>query len=355
MDVYRPQPNEARPRTPRARGAVLTNANSDFSATADSFSSRRTSIIVCGMHRAGTSAVARVVSLLGADLPKDLISPNANNVRGYWESRAVVQVHDQLLKALGTSSADPLPLPRDWLELARTQQAKAELVSIIETEFSKSHLFVLKDPRITKLLPLWLELLDDLHVDAGIVIPFRHPLDVAASLKTRDNMSLATSLLLYVDSYLNAELSSRGRRRCFISYDLLLSDWRHLQRKLTGILGARLREESREHSFEIETFLSPTLRHHQHNRDDLMRMTDAPAIVVELYDLLNEAGLGNDSTGLQKSFDRLRLLADDAAVLYRTYVIDERTKWQETVNQFESSRSWQATAPFRWMNRFLNF
>jgi len=333
---------------------MFSSVDSDTSAAAAVLRPRRTCIIVCGMHRTGTSAVARVVSLLGADVPKELVLPDANNVRGYWEPSAVVRVHNQLLNALGTSSADPLPLPRDWLELACTQQAKAKLVNIIEAEFTESRLFVVKDPRITKVLPLWLKLLDELHVGTGVVIPFRHPLEVAASLKKRDNMSFATSLLLYVDSYLNAEISSRGRPRCFVSYDRLLSDWRHLQHKLTDIIGERLPEEGADHSFEIETYLSPALRHHQHTRDDLMRLTDAPPIVGELYDLLNKAALGGDSTRLQNSFDRLRQLADDAATLYRAYVIEERAKWQEAVNEFEQSKSWRVTAPFRSMNRFFN-
>jgi hypothetical protein len=353
MDVYQRQPNRARLRTPymKASEAVFAKVDSDCGAAA--LPSRRTCVIVCGMHRAGTSAVARVVSLLGADLSKDLISPNANNVRGYWEPAAIVRVHNQLLEALGTSSADPLPLPRDWLDLSCTQRAKAELASIIESDFSESSLFVVKDPRIAKVLPLWLTLLDELHVDALVVIPFRHPLDVAASLKARDSMSLATSLLLYVDSYLNAELSSRGRRRCFVSYDQLLSDWRHLQGKLTDLLGKRLPKETSEHSFEIERFLSSDLRHHQHNRDDLRRLTNTQPIVAELYDLLNESASSDDSIRLQKSFDRLGRLADDAASLYRPYMIDERARWQKAVNQFEHSRSWKATAPLRWMNRFF--
>jgi hypothetical protein len=81
---------------------------------------------------------------------------------------------------------------------------------------------------------------------------------------------------------------------------------------------------------------------------------NVPSIIGELYDLLNEAASGEDSTRLQKSFDRLRQLADDAAMIYRTYVIDERAKWQGAVNQLESSMSWRATAPLRWMNRFFN-
>jgi hypothetical protein len=348
-----PKPHRTLLRTPyiKAREAVLGSVESDSIAAADALPSRRTCIIVCGMHRTGTSAVARVVSLLGADVPKDLVLPDANNVRGYWEPSAVVRVHNQLLDALGTSSADPLPLPRDWLELACTQQAKDRLVDIIEAEFSESRLFVVKDPRIAKVLPLWLKLLDDLHVGTGVVIPFRHPLEVAASLKRRDNMSLATSLLLYVNSYLNAELSSRRRRRCFVSYDRLLSDWRHLQRKLTGIIGGRLPDEGPDHSFEIEKYLSPTLRHHQYTRDDLMRLANAPPIVGELYDLLTEAASSDDSPRLRKSFDRLRQLADEAALLYRSYMIDERARWQEAIDQFEQSKSWRATASLRWINR----
>jgi hypothetical protein len=356
MDVYRLQPGERRFGTAfiKAGDGMFTKTNSNFGAAVDASSSQRTCVIVCGMHRTGTSAVARIVNLLGADAPKDLVSPDPDNVRGYWEPSAVVQVHNQLLDALGSSSADPLPLPVNWLELTCTQHAKAELVRIIETEFPESRLFVVKDPRIAKVLPLWLTLLDEMHVGAAVMIPFRHPLEVAASLKKRDNMSLATSLLLYVESYLNAELASRGRPRCFMSYDQLLGDWRHLQRKLRDILGAKLPDERFDQSLEIEKYLSPALRHHQHSRDDLMQLANTPPIVAELYDLLNEAALGHDSSRMQKSFDRLRQLADDAATLYRTYVIDERTRWQETVNQFESSKSWQATAPLRWMNRFFH-
>ena len=94
-----------------ARDAPFHGVDTGRGVTADSPASKRTCIIVCGMHRTGTSAVARVISLLGADLPKDLLPPNAENIRGYWEPRAVVRVHHELLEALGTSRVDPLPLP----------------------------------------------------------------------------------------------------------------------------------------------------------------------------------------------------------------------------------------------------
>ncbi len=79
---------------------------------------------------------------------------------------------------------------------------------MIKSEFADSDLFVVKDPRLSRLLPLWFDVLDELGIEAVVVIPFRNPLEVAASLKARDRMSLATSLILYAYSYLDTELVS---------------------------------------------------------------------------------------------------------------------------------------------------
>ena len=44
-------------------------------------------LMVLGMHRSGTSALTRIFSLLGADLPKNLMPPSPANKTGYWESQ----------------------------------------------------------------------------------------------------------------------------------------------------------------------------------------------------------------------------------------------------------------------------
>lgn len=46
---------------------------------------------ILGMHRSGTSALAQVVHLLGADIGKneDLIPAEPANAAGYWERRDV--------------------------------------------------------------------------------------------------------------------------------------------------------------------------------------------------------------------------------------------------------------------------
>ena len=61
----------------------------------------RTAILICGMHRTGTSALTRVLSLLGAALPRNIYPPGTGNELGHWEPRDVVKLHDEMLNAAG--------------------------------------------------------------------------------------------------------------------------------------------------------------------------------------------------------------------------------------------------------------
>src|SRR5205085_11585012 len=73
-------------------------------------SSMRTCIIVAGMHRSGTSPTTRLINLLGADVARDLLPAQPDNPRGFWEPAAVVEIHDRLLAALGSSYAATVSL-----------------------------------------------------------------------------------------------------------------------------------------------------------------------------------------------------------------------------------------------------
>ena len=98
-----------------------------------------------------------------------------------------------------------------WLDMSVARQAKCKIADEIDKQFPTSRLFVTKDPRVSRLLPLWLEVFDELAVTPIIVIPFRNPLDVALSLKKRNQLTLAKSMLMYARSYLEIERTSRDR------------------------------------------------------------------------------------------------------------------------------------------------
>jgi hypothetical protein len=305
----------------------------------DSRSRNRICIIVAGMHRSGTSATTRVVNLLGADITKDLMPPAAgNNDRGFWEPIRIVEIHDRLLRALESSFDDPFPLPEDWMRTKPAQQAIRELTDEIERDFAESELFVVKDPRISRLLPLWLDALDDLSIEPIIVIPVRNPLEVAASLKKRDEFSLSKSLLMYLRSYLDTELASRGRRRLFVSYNQLLFDWNLFAGRLRRLADGRMRPLRADSIIEINDFLSRDLYHNRFTYSQLSNAVDIPPIVVEVFQRMKNAAETGSQHQLEQVFDRLRKRVDEATKLFHELFIYERERARGEVGRLQTEQ-----------------
>ena len=76
-------------------------------------------MVVLGMHRSGTSAVTRILNLLGADVgPEDDLLTEYDNPSGHWESKALVACNDRILAAFGRSWDFPPWLGPDWELLA---------------------------------------------------------------------------------------------------------------------------------------------------------------------------------------------------------------------------------------------
>ena len=61
-------------------------------------SKQRVSLLVLGMHRGGTSTIARALRALGVPLGDQLLPPTDANPRGYWEDVEVVAINEELLR-----------------------------------------------------------------------------------------------------------------------------------------------------------------------------------------------------------------------------------------------------------------
>ena len=102
-------------------------------------SENRQAILVLGMHRSGTSALTRVINLLGFGLPKTLIPASQYNERGFWETPVLVDFHDRVLESAGSCWHDWSKFNPNWYDSPVSNQFREELKSIITSEFGMNN------------------------------------------------------------------------------------------------------------------------------------------------------------------------------------------------------------------------
>lgn len=268
-----------------------------------STSNESTAIIVLGMHRSGTSAVARMLNLCGADLGRDLLPPKEDNVRGFWENRALLALHERFLAEAGLRWHDLASLPADWRDGTAARRLVAALPPALIEQFGDSRLFLVKDPRLSLLAPLWIEVLQARSIRPVFVITIRHPDEVAASLNRRDGLSWAKSRLLWLQNLLEAEKATRSHPRVFVHYERVLADWRAELERITAALDIEWPNSGPDVDRQIDAFIAPSLRHHH---GDLR--TGAPAVMPEIlrqaYRVASAAGRDEPSASFE-AFDNL--------------------------------------------------
>jgi len=272
--------------------------------------SGRKAILVLGAHRSGTSALTRVLNLCGASLPEHLMGATDINPRGFFESQPIYHLHERILSDLGSSWKDLAPLPPAWLESELARNYVREMAALVAEEFGDAPLLVLKDPRISRLVPFWLEVLEELVVEPAFVLPIRNPLEMADSLNRAESIDRQRGLLIWLNSVLHAEYGSRKFPRSIVGYDALVDDWRTVLGKISADLDLAFPRLSRRAEAEIDQFITAELRHHEVSADELAVRGDVLDWVKMTYEWLCLSAAGKKlPTG---KIDRLRVAFTEA-------------------------------------------
>ncbi|MET0271861.1 MAG: hypothetical protein ABW360_02615 [Phenylobacterium sp.] len=299
----------------------------------------RVAYLVLGMHRSGTSAVTQLLALAGAHLPENVMPGDEHNAKGYFEPWKVALLNDERLRDAGAAWDDVFAFP------FRPLSRKAERVwlnraeALFEEEFGGARHPLLKDPRVTVLLPFWRTVLDDLEVAARCVIPVRHPLAVAGSLERRNGFAPEKSVLLWTAYMLAAEAYTRDLPRAFVGYDALLADWRGEVARMESAHGAKLPKLTQKAGEAIDQFLSPDLRHND-DAGDLSALGWAGELTASVYAWFQAAARGEapDRAPLDLAARDLARRRDEVGVLVSpvTRDLDQvRAELHEVRQRFE--------------------
>ncbi|MCK5877427.1 MAG: sulfotransferase, partial [Candidatus Marithrix sp.] len=240
-------------------------------------------IIVLGMHRSGTSMVARLLNMMGAYFAPDNIAmqPTVANPKGYWEREDIWHLNDAIFKKLGVSWDNI----SDFDVSKITEDIQAEFAPDIQKiifSLDANRPWMIKDPRLCLLLDVWKPLLE---VPVCVYV-YRDPIQVAQSLTSRENsyatikgstlhnihladysknkanFPISLGMALWEKYTLNGLASSAGLPRVLISFHDLVANpiatANNLYKKLLAheVQGLRLPSDK-----EILAYLDPKLCH----------------------------------------------------------------------------------------------
>lgn len=279
-------------------------------------SRRQRVVVVAGMHRAGTSVIARGLQVLRLDLGDALMSADVRqNARGFFEDVDVVKLDDALLDGAGADWKSAALLDAvDWSD-ATHAASHAAARRMLERKIAPTGRFAFKDPRIARLLPFWQRVFADLTVDDAYVIAVRHPQAVIDSLTARDGLDPRRSALLWLTHFLCAMHYTNGRTRVVVDYDRLLeAPVRELARMARALRVPEIAEE-RDLAAYASEFLSRELRHAAYAAEDLSSAAFT-AEIVAAHDLAQRLARGESDpeaeatiAAIDAQFEALRALS----------------------------------------------
>lgn len=264
-------------------------------------------LVVIGMHRSGTSATTGVLQLLGVRLGSRLYKGHSDiNAKGYFEHGDVADTNDEILMAMGSSWDDPLLRDERGWSAPGIEKYVDKLRKIVRRDFLGDDLWALKDPRVCRLLPLWLPVFSSMGLSPKFLFVVRSPDAVYKSLNKRDGFSRDKSFLLWANHYLEAEFHSRGYRRAFITFETIIDDPVKSFEYVERALGIHFPVSPASAKESVNAFLSRDLLHHGGGAADRQLVSEIQALGYDVENRLVRLSLSAETSLFDADFDELR-------------------------------------------------
>jgi hypothetical protein len=250
------------------------------------------SVAILGMHRSGTSAIARGLQALGVYLGDDFLDAQPENPTGYWEDRRIVELNERALKALGLKWDDVTPIDRRAFGGWRMSRLRRDALRDVRRRFVPHALWGFKDPRTIRLLPFWRHILHDAGGEDSYLLVIRNPASVAASLYARQAMDVETAQRLWL-AYIVPFLDDLAAERLvLVDYDRLMRAPRDQLERIARGLDLPIRSATAIDGF-VNEFLDAKLQHTIFALDDVDASTGAGRLTRDAYRLLDDVAAGD--------------------------------------------------------------
>jgi hypothetical protein len=182
--------------------------------------SAHSQIIVLGMHRSGTSALTGALARMGVFIgdEEELTGRNWENPEGFFERGDARNICDALLHGSGADWWKVSAFDPENVDHITAQNQRPRIEQLIKNLDSKGGSWALKEPRLCLLMPLFRSALKTPFA----IIVYRHPVEVARSLRRRNGFPIRVGLALWEAYNVAALRHGSGLKHIVVSYDDLL-------------------------------------------------------------------------------------------------------------------------------------
>ena len=222
-------------------------------------------LLILGMHRSGGALLAGCLHQLGVNLGRSLTSGHDADGDSAFENQDIVLAHEILFRDLGCRWDMVGSLPEGWVESQAAARFEKKLIQILEQQFIGRGPWTVRDPRLCRVMPLWLKVLDRMEITPGIVHLIRHPYEVASSLQQHHTTEMSNGHLLWLVHNRDAMAASRRHPHTLVTYDQLLADPVTTVLRIASTLDIELPRDPLQYSHVLTDFARPNLKHHHTN------------------------------------------------------------------------------------------
>jgi len=269
-------------------------------------------VIVLGMHRSGTSMLAGLLVIgLGYKTGGPLIAKSFDNKKGFFERIDIVEQNNDFL-GHQEASWDNNVYNYDYKK--SLEQKNSGVIEFNHGEPGLKFLndpknapYLQKDPRMCITLKTWLNIIDTNA--PAILFTYRHPLEVAESLRTRakiegQNRSLSTGFQLWIVYNMRAVQNSQGQCRILTSNNAILANPKQEVQRISNELTSKCHVKSPPNlvlSQDIDLFVDTKLQVEDHTSNTtLMKYGESNNCII--YDYPSEY-TDKDSNEYKKESD----------------------------------------------------
>lgn len=297
-------------------------------------------VLVLGIHRSGTNAVAGTLAKLSGLPQQHSTSGVRGTVDGPSNFQRLEELNDAILDSAGSTSVDWRKFNPAWVNSAPARHKKDQAKQLLSEIFQESSFHIFNDFRMARILKFWIDVFKEMKMSAHFIIPIFSPQEVVRSLRAdgddAESASVALGQLLWLRHVLEAEVHTRSAARSIFLWNDFQSDWRSICEKAgleAGLAWSRMSDRT---ATEIDRFLAADALYSRDLDPVLTTHSEIHVWTARVHEAMRELSHNPLSNSALATLDDIRNMLDTAGSIFGRLLADYEVDFETSRGQIDS-------------------